>query len=229
MVRPLVAVGVAAVAIGFVAAADRGVAAALDPSAVVVTLIGALGVLQGLRYASARRDRTREAAAPGDPERRRPASVPGTDLDERIERAIGPARSKHRARRDVRDRVRELAVATVARDRNVPADAADRLVETGDWTDDATAAAFLAPRSSYPVRVRLRAMVSGRSRYEFGLRAVVDAIDRLDDEGSGDADGSGGSGGSRDSIGSGSATGSAGTDDPGVGVGDASRPAEAGR
>lgn len=181
MVRPLVAVGVAAVAVGFVAAVDRGVAAALDPSATVVTLIGALGAVQGLRYANARRNRTREAAAPGDPERRAPASVPGADLDERIERATGPALGGHRARREVRDRVRELAVAAVARDRNAPTDAAEDLVETGEWTDDATAAAFLAPRSSYPVRVRVRAMVSGRSRYESGLRAAVDALDRLED------------------------------------------------
>ncbi|QKY16098.1 hypothetical protein [Halorubrum sp. CBA1229] len=181
MVRPLVAVGVAAVAVGFVAAVDRGVAAALDPSTTVVTLIGALGAVQGLRYANARRNRTREAAAPGDPERRAPASVPGADLDERIERATGPALGGHRARREVRDRVRELAVAAVARDRNAPTDAAEDLVETGEWTDDATAAAFLAPRSSYPVRVRVRAMVSGRSRYESGLRAAVDALDRLED------------------------------------------------
>jgi len=181
VVRPLVAVGVAAVAVGFVAAVDRGVAAALDPSATVVTLIGALGAVQGLRYANARRNRTREAAAPGDPERRAPASVPGADLDERIERATGPALGGHRARREVRDRVRELAVAAVARDRNAPTDAAEDLVETGEWTDDATAAAFLAPRSSYPVRVRVRAMVSGRSRYESGLRAAVDALDRLED------------------------------------------------
>ncbi|OYR45709.1 hypothetical protein [Halorubrum sp. Eb13] len=182
MVRPLVALGVAAVAVGFVAAVDRGVASALDPSETVVTLIGALGVVQGLRYANARRRRRREAAAPGDPERRAPAAVPGADLDDRIERATGPARGGHRARRQVRERVRELAVATVARERNVSVEAAERLVETGDWTGDATAAAFLARSSSYPVRVRLRAMVTGRSRYEFGLRAVVDAIRRAEGE-----------------------------------------------
>jgi hypothetical protein len=184
VVRPLVALGVAAVAVGFVAVIDRGVAAALDPSTTVVTLIGALGVAQGLRYANARRNRRRQAADPGDPERRAPASVPGADLDERIERATGPARGGHRTRRQIRDRVRELAVAAVVRGRNVSVETADRLVETGDWTADATAAAFLARRSSYPVRVRIRAVVSGRSRYEFGLRAAVDAIDRLDEEGS---------------------------------------------
>lgn len=187
MVRPLVALGVAAIAVGFVAAVDRGVASALDPSETVVTLIGALGVVQGLRYANSRRRRRREAAAPGDPERRVPAAVPGTGLDERIEQATGPGIGGHRARRRVRERVRDLVVATVAHERNVSVEAAERLVETGDWTSDATAAAFLARSSSYPVRVRLRAMVSGRSRYEFGLRAVVDAIDRAEGSG-GDRD-----------------------------------------
>lgn len=189
--RPLVALGVAAVAVGFVAAVDRGIATALDPSTTVVTLIGALGVLQGVRYANARRNRERAAASPGEPERRAPATVPGADLDERIDRATGPAIGGHRARRRVRDRVREVAVATVARDRNVSVEAAERLVETGEWTDDATAAAFLARPLSYPVQVRLRAVVSGRSRYEFGLQAVVDAVGRLagGDEGAERGDG----------------------------------------
>ncbi|WP_144799619.1 DUF7269 family protein [Halorubrum depositum] len=190
--RPLVALGVAAVAVGFVAAVDRGVASALDPSTVVVTLIGALGVLQGARYANARRNRDRAATSPGDPERRAPATVPGADLDDRVARATGSALGGHRARREIRDRVREVAVATVARDRNVSVEAAERLVETGEWTDDATAAAFLARPSSYPVRVRLRAAVSGRSRYEFGLRATVDAVGRLEgDNGGSERDGEG--------------------------------------
>lgn len=192
--RPLVAVGVAAVAVGFVAAVDRGVASALDPSTTVVTLVGALGVVQGVRYANARRDRERRAADPGDPERRAPATVPGADLDERVARATGSALRGHRARRELRDRVRELAVATVARDRNVSTEAAAELVETGEWTDDATAAAFLSLGSSYPVRIRLRAALSGRSRYGFGLRAAVDAIGRL--EGDEEGGGNGGSGAS---------------------------------
>ena len=192
--RPLVAVGVAAVAVGLVAAVDRGVASALDPSTTVVTLIGALGVVQGVRYANARRDRERRAAAPGDPERRAPATVPGAALDERVDRATGSALRGHRARRELRGRTRELAVAAVARDRNVPTEAAVDLVESGEWTDDATAAAFLSRGAPYPVRVRLRAVVSGRSRYEFGLRATVDAIGRLEGDGEGGNDAESGTG-----------------------------------
>ena len=180
MVRPLVAVGVAAIAVGFVAAVDRGVAAAVDPSAVMVTLVGALGVLQGVRYANGRRNRQRHAASPGEPERRRPATVPGAALDERIARATEGVRSGRRARREVSDRIRALAVATVARARSVPAETAAELVESGEWTDDPTAAAFLSRSASYPVRVRLRAMVSGSSRFALGLRAATEALVRVE-------------------------------------------------
>jgi len=59
--RPLALVGVAAVAVGFVAVVNRSIAAAIDPSTVVVTLIGALAVVQGFDT------RTSAAAATGGP------------------------------------------------------------------------------------------------------------------------------------------------------------------
>ncbi|WP_123619485.1 hypothetical protein [Halorubrum sp. CSM-61] len=178
--RPLAVVGIAAVAVGFVAVANRGVAAALDPSAVVVTLIGVLAVAQGIRYANERRGRDRRTAVPGEPERRELATVPGEDLDERIARVIGASRGGYATRRELRERVRTVAVAAVARDRNCSTAAAERAVDAGDWTDDPTAAAFLDGDASYPVRVRLRAAVRGRPRYGYGLSAAIDAIGRLD-------------------------------------------------
>lgn len=186
--RFLVAVGVAAVAIGFVAAVDRGLAAALDPSTTVVTLIGLFGVVQGIRYANGRRHRERRAADPGEPERRTRASVPGADLDERIARMTATSRGGHRSRRELRERVRAVAVTTAARDRNCSIAEAERTIEAGRWTDDPTAAAFLSGEVSYPVRVQLRATVSGRSPYRFGLRAAIDAIDRLEAGGVGSSD-----------------------------------------
>ncbi|MDZ5812033.1 hypothetical protein U4E84_11840 [Halorubrum sp. AD140] len=178
MVRPLVAVGVAAVAVGFLAVLDRGVAAALDPSSTVVTLIGALGVLQGVRYANTRRTRDRQAADPGEPERREPAHVPGADIDEQIEQTAAATVGGYGTKRDLRGRVRDVAVASVARERNCSVEEAERLVDDGEWTDDATAAAFLSRDASYPIRVRLRTTLSGRSRYGVGLRASLDAIAR---------------------------------------------------
>lgn len=178
--RPLVAVGVAAVAVGFVAAFDRGLAASLDPSTAVVTLVGLFGVVQGLRYAGGRRSRDRRAIDLGEPERRVRASVPGSDLDDEIARVASSSRGGYRSRAALRDRVREVATASAARERNCSTAEAVRAVETGAWTDDSTAAAFLADDASYPLRVRLRAAVSGESRYGLGLRAAVDAIGRVE-------------------------------------------------
>jgi len=179
-VRLLVAVGVAAVAVGFVAAVDRGVAAALDPSTVVVTLIGLFGVAQGVRYANGRRQRERRTTDLGEPERRTRATVPGADLDDRMARMTAGPRGGYQSRSEVRGRIRDVTVAAVARDRNrSPADA-ERAVSTGAWTGDPTAAAFLSGERSYPLGVRLRAAATTRSRYEYGLSAAVDAIDRLE-------------------------------------------------
>jgi len=179
-VRLLVAVGVAAVAVGFVAAVDGGVAAALDPSTVVVTLIGLLGIVQGVRYANGRRQRERRTTDLGEPERRTRAAVPGADLDDRIARMTAGPRGGYRSRSEVRSRIRDVAVAAVARDRNRSSADAEHAVRTGAWTSDPTAAAFLSPERSYPLGVRLRAAATTRSRYEYGLSAAVDAIDRLE-------------------------------------------------
>ena len=181
--RPLVVAGVVAVAVGFLAALDRGVAAAISPSSVVVTLIGVLGVVQGVRYANARRERRRLATDPGEPERRAQAAVPGADLDERIATVVSPAPGSYRQRRNLRDRVREVAVAAVERERNCSREAAAAALDDGDWTDDRVAAAFFDTRTAYPIRVRLTAGVRGRSNYWYGLRAAVDEIERIESGG----------------------------------------------
>jgi len=134
------------------------------PSTVVVTLIGALAVVQGFdtRTRAPRRPagrRPRRAGAPGARDRAR------ADLDERIGRMTAASHGGYASRRELRERVRTVAVAAVARDRNCSTAAAERAVEVGTWTDDPTAAAFLASDASYPIGVRLRAGIRGRSRY----------------------------------------------------------------
>lgn len=173
-------VGVVAVAVGFVAVVDRSVATAIDPSTVVITLIGVLAVVQGVRYATERRGRDRRLADLGEPERRTPATVPGDDLDEQIARATNASVGGHASRQTLRERLRTVAIAAVARSRNCSTAAAERTIGTGAWTDDPTAAAFFAADAAYPVGVRIRAAIRGRSRYGYGLRAAIDAIDRLD-------------------------------------------------
>ena len=179
--RPLAVAGVLAVAVGLLAALDRGVASAISPTSAVVTLLGLLGVVQGVRYANARRDRRRLPTDPGEPERRAPAAVPGSDLDERIARVASPAPGGYRDRRDLRDRAREVAVAAVARDRNCSRAAAAAAVDEGTWTDDPAAAAFFHKRAGYPLRVRLSAAIRGRSNYWYGVRAAIDEVERIEE------------------------------------------------
>lgn len=177
--RPLATVGVVAVAAGFLVAFDVGVAGALDLSGVVVTLVGVLGVLQGLRYVNARRGRERASVDLGEPERRAPAAVPGADLDADITRVADERRRGRRTREQVRDRVRSVAVRAVAREWNCPQDRARALVERGEWTDDRTAAAFLSSSVEYPLRDRLRGGMFGPSTYRVGLTAAVDETERV--------------------------------------------------
>lgn len=177
--RPLAVVGVVAVAAGFGALLSREVAGTLDLSAAVVTAIGALGVIQGARYAYERRGLTRRRRDLGEPERRVPATVPGSDLDDRIARRRSPRRRGRNSRDRVRERVRDVAVRATARRRNCSRERAADLVDEGAWTDDGTAAAFLSSTTSYPLRDRLRAGVTGYTVRRLGAVAAVDAVERL--------------------------------------------------
>ncbi|MWV65839.1 hypothetical protein GRS48_13555 [Halorubrum sp. JWXQ-INN 858] len=178
--RIVVAVGVAAVLAGFLVLVDRGLAGVLDLSYVAVTLVGTLGIVQGVRYANARRRRTTRTIDLGEPERRARAAVPGSDVDDAIDRATGRVGRRYEPRNGVRERVRALAIDAVARDRNCSRETAATLVDAGTWTDDRVAAAFLAADATYPVRVRLRARLLGRSLYRLGATAAVDAVGRLE-------------------------------------------------
>jgi len=174
------AIGAAAVLAGFLVAFDRGVAGVLDFSYVAVTVVGAFAIVQGLRYANARRGTERRSLDPGEPERRARAVVPGTDFDEDVDRSTGAGRRRYKLRNRLRDRVRTAAIAAVARDRDCARSRATDLVESGEWTDDPIAAAFLAPEVSYPIAHRVRTRLLGRSCFRTGLDAAMDAIERTD-------------------------------------------------
>lgn len=184
--RPLAGIGVVAVVAGFLVAVETTLASTLSLSAFVITLVGVLGVLQGLRYANERRGRDRKTMNTGEPERREPATVPGVELDDDIVRAANRQyRSRGRAGRNtqerVRERVREVVVRAVARERNGSVDRAAELVERGEWTDDPAAAAFLSPTTAYPLADRLRGGTFGRPTYLTGVRAAVEEATALDE------------------------------------------------
>ncbi|MFB6235323.1 MAG: hypothetical protein ABEH81_15545 [Halopenitus sp.] len=171
--RALAVLGAGTVVAGFVVLFERGLAGFFDFSYAFVTLVGALAVLQGLRYALGRRKAEMESVDLGEPERRYAVDVPGDGLDERIRRSSGRTRGANRARERIRTRLRDVATAElVAKGDYTPAEA-DEAVRTGTWTDDAAAAAFLSETVPMPLREVLRARLSGQSSFRFGLSRTL--------------------------------------------------------
>jgi len=87
-----------------------------------------------------------------------------------------------RAMDDVRDRLGGLAVARLRRGTAEPS-RAERLVATGEWTDDRTAAAFLSADEGpvAPFRSRLRLWLDPETERRRRVRRTVAAIDALPD------------------------------------------------
>ncbi|SNR40140.1 DUF7269 family protein [Halorubrum vacuolatum] len=178
--RLRVAVGVATVLAGFILLFDHGLAGTIAFSTVAVTLVGAFAVVQGLRYANARRRAERRSLDPGEPERRVQAVVPGTEFDSDLTRAIGTSPRRYGLRKRLRERVRAVAITATARERNCSTARAADLVATGEWTDDPVAAAFLSPERTAPIGHRIRTRLLGRSTFRAGVEASMAAIQRAD-------------------------------------------------
>jgi hypothetical protein len=173
------AAGVLAVC-GGLAVVLTGAAGPFSLNDVFVTLVGLLALVQGLRYANDRRRTEFHAAVTDDPERRWHAPVPGTEFDEVLAGISGFPRPNVRDR--VRDRIREAAVETVAAREGVPEPRAAAMLESGAWTDDPAAAVFLGAEEDVPLRVFLRALVSGESRFTYGARRTVAVLGEMEGE-----------------------------------------------
>lgn len=171
--RPLAVLGAGTVVAGFVVLFERGLAGFFDFSYTFVTLVGALAVLQGLRYALDRRKAERESVDLGEPERRYTVDVPGDDLDERIRRSSGRTRGANRARERIRTRLRDVATAELVAKGDYTPTEADEAVQDGTWTDDAAAAAFLSEPATMPLREVVRARLAGKSSFRFGLARTL--------------------------------------------------------
>lgn len=106
------------------------------------------------------------------------ARLVGADLEARWARATA---GDERALAAVRDRLRRTAVQAVARSRGQEREAAAAAIATGDWTDDRTAAAFLAERGGpgHGVRARLRLWLDPERERERRVRRTVAAVQSL--------------------------------------------------
>jgi hypothetical protein len=163
MRRDLAAVGAALVVAGAAVSRSPGLGGVLSGS-VTRTVLAALGVGVALSAIVVSLDGDGEGGTADD---RKTAATGGNgaagaalgaEFDATLARIEGMSSTELRrseAPVEVRRRLREAAIATVVRRAGVDRETATRRVETGEWTDDPVAAAFLgAPRASAPVRWR---------------------------------------------------------------------------
>lgn len=177
--RPLAAVGVAALVFGFVTLYRQGLAGVFDFGSAFVTFVGVLALVQGVRYGYARRMSGYASTEVGTPERRPAADVPGDEIDKELSRATGVARGASRRRTRLRERIQEAATEALANDRGHSAEEIAGIIDDGQWTDDPVASAFLSESRSYPVSIHVRARLNRQSTFQYAMRRTLAAIDEI--------------------------------------------------
>jgi hypothetical protein len=172
MRRDLAALGTAllgvGVAVSLFSGLDAGAARVVPPRALtaVAALVALAGVAAVVRSAPGREGPAADTdASTAGPEEAVPL------VGERFDGVLADVErmSATRLRRSeepayLRERLRQAAVVTVARERGVDHDRAAALVDRGTWTDDPAAAAFLSPGLTAPPRIRLREALSTTPR-----------------------------------------------------------------
>lgn len=173
----LAAAGVAAALSGVVFALAPGLTPFSAGRAAVVAL-AVVGLLLAGTSVQRRRHADRETASPPSPADRRQFGRPGTEVDGLIDRGFsGTDANAVRDRERLRERLYPIAVGVVMRRENVSRDRAQRLLETGEWTDDRFAARYFAgPSVAIPLPVRVRYRVRGRSLRAVYARRAIDAL-----------------------------------------------------
>jgi len=103
------------------------------------------------------------------------------DLDAVVQRAVA---GDDEAVSTVRDRLRELGTETLTRRTDDTGETPAERVESGTWTDDRTAAAFLADEAgpAFPLRSRLRLWLDPETERERRIRRTVAAVTSLADD-----------------------------------------------
>lgn len=169
-------VGITALGFSLIAIVYPGLMAfSLDR--IIVSVIGALALIQALRVIQSRRHEELDEAVTPDPELSVATPPPGDELETVLKQFLDTRRIYyHRSR--IREGLRSAAVSVLTQYGAYSEPEAEEALAAGTWTDNIYAAAFLggenAPRP--PVRTRLRDIVRRESSLERGVRHTVDAI-----------------------------------------------------
>ena len=175
--RTGVAVGLVAVVFGFTVVLQRGLAAPFGSMTYTfVMLVGALALVQGLRYASEARTVEARATATPDVEDRYEVPVPGSDVDQLLASAGGLSTGSVGRRRELHERLRAVTRETLlSRGDYAEAGAADALAD-GTWTGDPVAAWFVGTDVPPPPSVRIRGLLGSDVEFTFAARRTVSAL-----------------------------------------------------
>lgn len=160
----------------------RSLEAALGNDYLLVGSIAAVALFFGLLFAFRGRAGTVQQTETPDAEGVESVPAPGDDFDELVREAKG-WRSREK-KEEVRERVRESAIDVVASEENCSRPEASRYVDTGTWTADRYAAAFLggsdAPK--LPLLTRLRVAYGGSPFETAASRAVEEVYETAKEE-----------------------------------------------
>ncbi|WP_227375867.1 DUF7269 family protein [Haladaptatus halobius] len=185
--RPLLTtVGILAVGWGLAVVFAPELAAVVSTGEIFVNLVGILALVQGLRVVQSRRRRDVEGAVTGDPETNVTHPTPGREFDERLRTVHSGSRSQRfQSRKRLREHLERSLLEAIVQREGCSEDDAKARMETGDWTDDPYAAAFLggpsAPRRSW--REWLRRSLGGETTFQRRARRTADAVtDYVEDD-----------------------------------------------
>ncbi|WP_306059540.1 DUF58 domain-containing protein [Natronococcus wangiae] len=144
----------------------------------IIVIAGLAGVVIAIR-ALLDRGHTNRTPTP-DPERRTAVPAPGESPAESIDAFRTAETSSYRPTgRRTTEGLRAAATAVLTRFGGRTEEEAVRQLESGSWTDDPTAAAFLSPSLDAPprsLRERLAAVTGSESRFHAGVRHAAAAI-----------------------------------------------------
>lgn len=122
-------------------------------------------------------------STPPEPERVTSGPAPGAEYDRYAKSGLG---LKERLFGDggeqVREELRETAVKTTMRAEDCDRETATERVETGSWTDDQEAAAFVGESVSSGIGARIGGALRGETGFQRGIQRTADAIDQKAEE-----------------------------------------------
>lgn len=148
----------------------------------VVAMFASVGLLVAASVLYSGREATLQQAETPTPERPVTAPAAGDAVDSALasRTALLPVVGADRRER-LRRRLRDAAVETSVRFGERSREAAVERIETGDWTDDPEAAAFLAGRSP-GFEARVRALLRAEPWARRGARRAVTAVVEREDD-----------------------------------------------